>query len=77
MGLRGLHREQGWRAEEELKVHVATVGCLGNVVAGTPDRLLSGNLARQKHEGFAATAPQLAIDASDTELPETAAWHLV
>ena len=80
MRLRGLHRWQRWRAEE-LKVNVATLGCLGNVVAGTPELLLSGKLAtkllvavvavldvRHEHEVFAATTLQLAIDAFDMEV---------
>ena len=59
-------------------------------MAGTPEQLLSGNLAtkllvavgavldvRHEHDRFAATALQLAIDAFDTEVQETAAWHLV
>ena len=90
MGLRGLRRWQGWCAEQGLKVFVATIDCLGNVFAGTPERVLSANLAakllvavagerdvRREHEGLAAMSLQLAIGAFDMEVLETAAWHLV
>ena len=77
-------------AQEEMRVHVATASCQGNVVTGTPERLRLGNLAgillvavvgvldvRREHEGLAATARQLASYAFDMEVPETAAWHFV
>ena len=81
---------RGRRAEEELEVHVASVRDLCDVVAGASERLLSADLAAEfliavvriryvgrLHQRLATTTAHLSVDAFQTEVPETAAGHLV
>ena len=81
---------RGRRAEEELEVHVASVRDLCDVVAGAPEWLLPADLAaefliavvrvryaRRFHKGLAAATAHLSVDSFQTEVPETAAGHLV
>ena len=78
-----------WCAWQELEVHVAAVGHLGDIVAGTSERLLPKDLASKllvpivsvgdvwlRHQGLATTSPPFAVDSDDAKVPKATRRNL-
>ena len=81
---------QRWRAHEELKVYIAAVGNLGDVVGTTPERLFSNHLTskllvtivgvsdvRRRDKGLATTTSVLEMNLFYTGEPKATRGHLV
>ena len=78
-----------WCAWQELEVHVAAVGHLGDIGGCTSERLLPKDLAskllvaivsvgdvRLGHQGLATTSPPFAVDSDDVKIPEATRRNL-
>ena len=81
---------QRWGAHEELKVYIAAVGDLGDVVGTTPERLFSNNLTskllvtivgvfdvRRRDKGLATTPSVLEMNLLYTEEPKATRGYFV
>ena len=78
-----------WGTWEELEVHVAAVGHLADIVAGTSERLLPKELASKllvaivivfdvglAHQRLATTSPPFAVESDHVKVPEATRRNL-